>query len=279
MAASIFWSSMSEVAVSRSSLRLRNRSLVIWAARLLVVVLIVGFWQIGVDNRWLPRISFGTPRTILDQLIVWLQTPQIVYHVFLTLLEASLGFLLGAGLAVLIVAGFIFSSTFERATMPLLSMLNAIPRMALGPLYIVWFGFDLAPKIILVATVVFFIVVFNLQSGLHTVSRSLLSNLRVLGAGRVEMARYFYIPALFGWFVAGIRTSIGFAFAAAIVGEYIGSTAGLGYLISFGLARYRPEETYAGIILVLVLVILIDYGLSLLERRLGHWALSREALD
>jgi NitT/TauT family transport system permease protein len=271
---------MREVAAIQSAARRRrNFALIVWAGRLFIVVLIVAFWQIGVDNRWLPRISFGTPLSILDQLIVWLRTPQTAYHIFLTLLEASMGFIVGAGLAIALVVSFIFSSTFERAMMPLLSMLNAIPRMALGPLYIVWFGLDLAPKVVLVATVVFFIVAFNLQNGLHTLSRSLLANLRVLGARRFDMMRLFYLPALFGWLVAGMRTSIGFAFAAAIVGEYIGSTAGLGYLISFGLARYRPEETYAGIIIVLVLVILIDWGLSLVEKRFGHWTLGREVID
>lgn len=252
---------------------------VIWAGRALLVVFIIAFWQISVDRRWLPRISFGTPRAVFDKLIEWLASPEIYYHIYLTLLESVLGFLVGAGCALVMIFLFIYSPMAERAITPLLSILNAIPRMALGPLYIVWFGLDLAPKVVLVATVVFFIVSFNLQNGLRTLSRDILANLRVIGASNVDMIRLFYVPALFGWLVAGIRTSIGFAFAAAIVGEYIGSTSGLGYLISFGLARYRPEDTFAGILIVLVVVILIDFALSMIERRFAHWALGKEVLD
>lgn len=256
-----------------------GRTLVVWGGRLVFLASGLAFWEIGVRQRWLPRVSFGTPLTVLEQLADWLTTAETAYHALVTLTEAASGFLVGTGLALALACLYIFAPIVDRAITPVLSVLNAIPRMALGPLYIVWFGFDLMPKVVLVATVVFFIVIFNLQRGLHTLSRGVQSNLQVLGASRLELLGHFYMPALFGWLAAGIRTSIGFAFAAAIVGEYIGANAGLGYLIAFGLARYRPEETFAGILIVLALVLLLDFALRLVEKRFWYWDIHRETVD
>lgn len=246
----------------------------VWLGRLAVPVGLVLLWHFGVSSGFLPEISFSTPADVADQLGLWLTTEETLLHAGITLVEAATGFAAGAGLAILLVIVFTLAPIVAEALAPVLVVLNAVPRMALAPLFITWFGLGLFPKVVLVATVVFFIVFFNLYHGLTALDAVVLLNLRVLGAGRYQMIVQFYLPALLSWLFSSLRTSVGFAFAAAVVAEYLGSTRGLGYLIFYGLARYRPQEAIAGLIVMLVLVLLVDTLLRLVEARF-----SRRSLD
>lgn len=250
----------------------------VWGGRAALAVGLVALWEISIRRGWLPGISFSSPREVFDQLLLWLLDVATYRHAAMTIIEAGSGFIIGAGLALAVVILYIYIPTLETAVTPILAVLNGVPRMALAPLYVLWFGLGFTPKIVLVATVVFFIVVFNLQRGLQTIDPTLRAQLQVLGASGSEMLRDFYIPALFGWLTTGLRTSIGFSFAAAVVAEYLGSIEGLGYLVFFGLARFRPHETFAGIIIMMAVVILVDLGLRRIERRFWYWDIHKEGV-
>lgn len=259
----------------RRRFRPRPGRAMVWIGRIAVPVGLVLLWHFGVSSGFLPEISFSTPADVADQLAAWFSTEEILNHAGITLVEAATGFVAGAGLAILVVISFTLLPVLAEALTPVLVVLNAVPRMALAPLFIAWFGLGLFPKVVLVATVVFFIVFFNLYHGLTALDAVVLANLRVLGAGRYQMVVQFYLPALLSWLFSSLRTSVGFAFASAVVAEYLGSTKGLGYLIFYGLARYRPQEAIAGMIVMLVLVLMIDALLRLVEARfsvrsLGH---------
>lgn len=257
----------------RQSMRV---SILVNSGRVALFAVIIWGWKVGTENGTLPEIAFSDPSAVWDQLREWLVDGETYRNIMVTTYEALVGFVIGSVLAMAVVLSFTLYPLLGEAVDPVLALLNAVPRMAMAPVFIIWFGLGYTPKIVLVVSVVFFIVFLNLHHGLAAVDRLALDNLRILGAGPLRMIRAFYVPALLGWLFTSLRTGVGFAFAAAVVAEYLGSTRGLGYLISFGLASYSAEEAVAGLIILVVLVLVVDGILTMIERHFAHWRLGRD---
>ncbi len=159
---------------------------------------------------------------------------------------------------------------------PLLSMFNAIPRLVLAPVFILAFGIDLASKVALGVTLVFFIVFFATFAAVRDVDQTLVDNVRILGARRRDVTFEVLLPAAFSAIVASLRTSAGFAFAGAVVAEYIGSNAGLGRRIATSEAFFDSTGVFGGIVLIALLALLLDSLLQLAEGRSSRWKPRRE---
>jgi NitT/TauT family transport system permease protein len=150
-------------------------------------------------------------------------------------------------------------------------MINALPRVVLAPIFTLWLGLGIWSKVALGVTLVFFIVFFNVYQGVREVSRTVLDNGRMLGMNARQLTQHVYFPSALSWMFSSLHTSVGFAVVGAVVGEYLGSAAGLGYLIQQAEGVFDVAGVFAGMFVLSIFVILIDMGVTLVERRLLVW--------
>ena len=150
-------------------------------------------------------------------------------------------------------------------------MANALPRVVLAPIFMLWFGLGIWSKVALGFTLVFFIVFFNVWQGVREVPPTVLANARMLGMNERQLVRHVYWPAALSWMFSSLHTSVGFALVGAVVGEYLGAAAGLGYLIHEAEGTFDVAGVFAGMIVLAAFVLLVDEIVSLAERRLLAW--------
>jgi NitT/TauT family transport system permease protein len=244
--------------------------------QLLVATVALLLWQflstVPVFGRMLlPPFFFSTPVDVFSQVIDWFSTGVIWRHLLITLWESVLAFAIGSIAGVLI--GFWFARQPRVAAVfdPYVKMANALPRVVLGPIFALWLGLGIWSKVALGVTLVFFIVFFNVYQGVKEVSTTVLDNGRMLGMSERQLMRHVYWPSALSWMFSSLHTSVGFAVVGAVVGEYLGSAAGLGYLILQAEGTFDVAGVFAGMFVLAVFVILIDYAVTLVERRLLVW--------
>jgi NitT/TauT family transport system permease protein len=154
---------------------------------------------------------------------------------------------------------------------PYVKMVNALPRVVLAPIFALWLGLGIWSKVALGVTLVFFIVFFNVYQGVKEVSPTVLANARMLGMNEQQLMRHVYWPSALSWMFSSLHTSVGFAVVGAVVGEYLGSAAGLGYLIQQAEGVFDVAGVFAGMLVLAAFVIGIDFIVTLAERRLLVW--------
>jgi NitT/TauT family transport system permease protein len=233
----------------------------------LLVVLFTCWWT-AVKTGVMSEFFFGDPVLVLGQVVEWFSTGEILVHLAATLSETVLAFL--AGVLVGIAAGLWLGLSPLTAALldPFIKAANAMPRVILGPIFIVWFGLGIWSKVALGITLVFFVVFFNVFQGVREVSPIILANARMLGASRSQLLRTVYIPSATSWVFSSLHTSVGMAFVGAVVGEYLGSARGVGYLILQAESNFDVNAVFAGILVLTVFALLLDTAVSLVERRL-----------
>ncbi len=239
--------------------------------QLLLVVVVFGGWQVGAVTGAIDRFFFPAPADILVQVWRWITDPSFYRHVGVTVAETGLGYLIGtaSGIACGIWLGL--SVKAARVLDPFIKAFNAIPRVVLAPIFVLWFGLGWGSKIALAATLVFFITFFNAMQGVREVNPAVLANARILGADRTALLRHVYFPAAASWILSSLRTSVGFAVVGAIIGEYLGASAGLGYLIAQAEGNFNSIAVFAGIVILAVFVLIVDRLLDLLESSVITW--------
>ena len=219
----------------------------------------------------LPPFFFSNPVDVGKQIFDWFVTGVIWKHLAITLWESILAFTIGSlgGVAV----GFWFARQPLVAAVfdPYVKMANALPRVVLAPIFTLWLGLGIWSKVALGVTLVFFIVFFNVYQGVKEVSSTVLANGRMLGMSERQLTRHVYWPSALSWMFSSLHTSVGFAVVGAVVGEYLGSAAGLGYLIQQAEGVFDVAGVFAGMFVLSAFVILIDIAVTLVERRLLVW--------
>lgn len=240
-------------------------------------VFVVGLWQIMVDTGFLDIFFFSRPSDIARRLADWLTRASIYGHLAITLTEAMLAFVIGTVSGV--IAGFALARVDLLAAVfdPYIRILNALPRVILAPIFILWFGLGMASKVALGVTLVFFIVFFNTFQGVREVDPVILKNARMLRASETHLLRHVYIPSALAWIFSSLHTSIGFALVGAVVGEYIGSSQGIGYLVAQAQGTFDTTGVFAGLLLTSVVVLLIDMGINRVEDYLLRWKPQKES--
>src|SRR5436190_15842948 len=150
-------------------------------------------------------------------------------------------------------------------------MMNAVPRVVLAPLFLLWFGLGVASKVALAVTLVFFVMFFNTYQGVRDVDRVLIDNARMLGASELQLVRHVLVPSALTWIFSSLHTSLGFALVGAAVGEYLGSARGLGYVISQAEGTFDTTGVFAGMAVLGLVVVMVSAGVTRLERWLLRW--------
>ena len=256
--------------------RLRLR---FWQGFLLGMLFVV--WYVLTSPTLLPPIYFaepnqaafffGEPLKVAERLWRWFASGEIWVHLWVTLVETLLAFVIGTVLGVVFGLWLALAPTASAVLDPYIKAVNAMPRVILAPIFFVWFGLDIGSKVALGVTLVFFIVFFNVYQGVKEVSTTVLDNGRMLGMNERQLTRHVYWPSALSWMFSSLHTSVGFAVVGAVVGEYLGSAAGLGYLIQQAEGVFDVAGVFAGMFVLSIFVVLIDLGVTLVENRLLVW--------
>ena len=261
-------------------LRPRPGNLRVWQVGLLVAVF--AFWHLMTtpglvppfmfDNDRQAAFFFGEPLKVAGRIWVWFVTEADIYrHLGITLLETLLAFgigsVLGLGAGLWLALQPMASAILE----PYVKALNSMPRIILAPIFAVWFGLGIGSKVALGVTLVFFIVFFNVYQGVKEVSPVVLANARMLGARPRQLLRHVYLPSATSWVFSSLHTSVGLAFVGAVVGEYLGSSQGVGYLILQAEGSFDINTVMAGIVVLTAFALVLDAVVGRIERRLMKW--------
>nr|VFK14059.1 MAG: NitT/TauT family transport system permease protein [Candidatus Kentron sp. LPFa]VFK30321.1 MAG: NitT/TauT family transport system permease protein [Candidatus Kentron sp. LPFa] len=232
-----------------------------------LVVAFVVFWEFGAQFGFIDPFYFSTPGKVAHTLYSWVAQGILLEHLLVTLAEAGVGFLVGLFLGITL--GFLFAANprLDAVLQPFIVILNAMPRIAFAPLIILWFGLGFLSKVVIVVSLVFFAIFFNTYHGFKEINPAIVRNARVIGATRTQMLLHVYFPATLAWTFASIRVSVGFAIIAAVLGEYIGASAGIGYLIDNAQSNFDSTGVMAGLVTLTISVAILDGLLQAIERR------------
>ncbi|MDA7416190.1 ABC transporter permease [Xenophilus arseniciresistens] len=195
----------------------------------------------------------------------------IYRHLGTTLLETGLAFAIGTVLGLACGLWLALAPTASLILDPYIKAANAMPRVILAPIFALWFGLGIWSKVALAVTLVFFIVFFNVYQGVREVSPVLLANARMLGATQRQLLRTVYLPSATSWVFSSLHTSVGLAFVGAVVGEYLGSARGVGYLILQAEGTFDVNTVFAGIAVLTAFALTLDALVGAAERRLMKW--------
>ncbi len=241
--------------------------------RLAFLALLLTLWE-GISRAFGLEFFISSPSSVAVSLWKILRNGVFFYHAGITTLEAVLGFVSGS------VAGFATGLLLGRAKLladildPFLTAFYSLPKVALAPLFILWFGIGLPMKVILTAAVVFFLVFLNTYSGVRNVAREQLTILRLMGAKERDLLTMVVIPSAFTWVFTGLRLSVPYALIGALVGEIIAANRGLGYLLSDAASQFDTGGVFAALIGIIGLALILNLAVKLAERKLMPWKAS-----
>ncbi len=239
----------------------------------LVVILLV--WELGTGAFNIPKFIepalVGKPSNIVQELKQLLLSGSIFQHIFVTFQEAMGGLFLAVTGGISLGIILAYSPAGAKITLPYVQVFNSLPRIALAPFFIIWFGIGLVSKVFLAALSAFFPIFFTTYQGLQSIDRELISAFQVMGANRWQMLYMVVLPSVISWVIAGIRTSLGMALVGALVAEYVGSTQGLGYLLMSAQGILNVDQAWAILVVLAVMSVFLDWGIRVLETYLLRW--------
>lgn len=243
------------------------RGLVI-VADVATVAAIIAAWQ--ADSAQVASY-LSRPSDIASAIKTWLTNSTLLGYIPVTLEEAALGMVIAVAAATVIAALLASFRPAAEIMEPFMALGNAVPRIALAPLFLLVFGTELKSKVIFVATAVVFIPFFSIFRALTTVDKNILDNARCLGVKRFGMIREVYVPAVTSSVTASLRVTVAFSLLTAILAEYLASQAGIGYEIQQAQNNLQANYAMAGVIIIALIAVLIDVALRLFERRALVW--------
>jgi NitT/TauT family transport system permease protein len=240
-----------------------------WQVGLLVAL--IAIWHVLVQVDWLPKFFFGEPLAVGRRIVAWFASGEIWPHLLVTLGETIAAFIIGTATGIAAGLWLGVSPFAARLLDPYIKGFNAMPRVILAPIFAVWFGLGMTGKIVLGITLVFFVVFFSVFHGVRDVNPVIVANARMLGAARKGLLRHVYLPSALSWAFASLHTAVGMAFVGAVVGEYLGSARGVGYLILQAEGTFDIDTVLAGVVVLTVCALLLDAAVSIAEKRLLRW--------
>ena len=250
-----------------------------WQAWLVVLpgLLTVIFWELAAWHWPIVAKLVSQPSDIALGIVDAVRSGSIWPHLQATLTEMAIGYVIGA------VTGVLLGLLFGRVKLlgdifnPYITLFNGIPKVALAPVFVIWFGIGLMSKIAIILTMVFFVVFINTFAGLRSVNEEYVSIVRIMGASRLQVVREVFLPATVPYILVGLRAGIPFSVIGAVVGEFIAATKGLGYFINYHQGTFDTNGIFVGVTILALFVVVLDWLLSIVEQRLLKWRPEVEA--
>jgi NitT/TauT family transport system permease protein len=249
----------------RGTRRRRGRRAVVWASRIGLAAGAIVVWDL-ISGTLVRPFFVSSPGAVADRLLSWFGSADFWFHARFTLTSSGLGFLGGAVLGIVLAWPLALRRVAYQVVEPYFLIAYSIPAVALGPVFILWFGIGLAPKIVLAAYFVFFVVFINTVEGIRQVPQGLLDVTRVMGGTRWATMRSVLLPGALPYILAAFRVTLPASMIGAVVGEFIASNRGIGYLTRAAAGRYQTAGVIAGTIVLAAIVLLLSMSLRPLSR-------------
>jgi NitT/TauT family transport system permease protein len=242
-----------------------------WIRQLTAFGVLLVLWQAAGYAGMLNPLYMPTPLQIWGALVELFGSGRIWPHIEATFTAALVGLALGimVGIALGVAAALI--RPVAELLEPVMLLLNAIPRVILAPLFVIWFGIGLGSKVALAFILVSVVIFFTVFTGIRQVDRKLVERIVTLGGGRWDLLRHVYLPSVAAWVLGNLKVAVGFAFTGAVVGEFVAASRGLGYLLSFAQSTYNASLMMALVLLIMAVVLVIFALAGRLEKRLLRW--------
>ena len=244
---------------------------IVAAGQVALIALFLLAWEIGVRAGKIDAFFFSSPAQIGATIGNWWQHGYIFTDVAVTMQETIFGLLIGGTIGIVLAVILASNRWLGAIFVPFLVLFNSIPRVTLVPLFILWFGFTLWSKVVSAIVLVLFVVFFATYDGIKDVDPTLVANVRVMGAKRIDIMRHVLIPSALTWIFSSLRSAVGFSLIGAVVAEYFGAQAGVGYRIQFSESQLNTSGVFGGLFILMVLVFLINLFFQWLQRRLLDW--------
>ena len=228
-------------------------------------------WEWASASELLDPFFFSRPGEIVRRLTQWLRTGSLWPHVATTFAEAVLAFAIGGLSGVVLGLALAVAPILSAVLEPYIRVANALPRVVLAPIFLLWFGLGIWSKVALGVAVVFFIVFYNTYRGVRDVNPTILDNARMLGASQGQLIRHVLVPSALTWIFSSLQISVGMTIVAVVVGEYLGSSRGIGYLIAQAEGVFDTTGVFAGMVVLATWVLIVGALMGRLERRLLRW--------
>jgi NitT/TauT family transport system permease protein len=238
--------------------------------RMGVIVAFFAAWQFA-SGRLIDDYFVSSPSAILSNLVAGLREDQLLADVGTTMLEAALGLVLGMVTGTIVGLVFAFAPLLDRVMEPVIGALNSVPRPALAPLFVLWFGLGMTSKILVAWSLVFFVAFYNAYQGVKSIDQDVINSVRVMQAGRGKMLKIVVLPAVFTWVFAAFKLSVGYALVGAIIGEFVGATSGLGYQLARAQGLLDTDRVFLIVMLTGIVAAVILFVADRLEKRLLKW--------
>jgi len=242
--------------------------MVLWQTALGIAILFV--WQ-GVSGRLVDNFFISNPIDVGRRLAGWTLDGSIFMHLWATVFATTLGFTIGAVIGAVLGIWLGVSPFVSRLLNPYLNALNALPKVALAPLFVLWFGLGIESKVALAAVLVLFLVFLNTFAGVRQVDPDLIDGARLMRATRMQVITKVIVPSALSWLFAGLRVSVPYALIGAVLGEMIASNRGLGYLVQFSGAQFDTAGVFAVLIVIALLAIALNFVVDLGQNRMERW--------
>ncbi|MBU6378264.1 MAG: ABC transporter permease [Gammaproteobacteria bacterium] len=249
---------------------LTRRKWLIFALRILVGVAIIGFWQFS-SGRLIDKLFVSSPDAVFGRLWKWLGDGTLWNNLSITLKATAYGFAIGSAI------GFTLGLLFGRFRVvaevfdPYITALYSIPKIALAPLFIIWFGIGIESKIAVSASIVFFVVFLNTFAGVRDVNPIYMHAIKIMGGGEFDVLRNVIIPSAASWVITGLKVSVPYALVGTVIGEFMSANRGIGFLISQATGLFDTTSVFAGLVVLAVVGAVINMALARIEARLLRW--------
>jgi len=239
--------------------------------RLIALAMVLGLWEAFSRLGVLNPFYMPPPSKVATTLFALFADGEIWTHIEATFGAALLGLVLGVIVGAFLGVGAALLPLVGEILDPAMTVLNAVPRIILAPLFEIWFGIGIASKVAVTFVLIAVLFFFAVYAGIKEVDQRLVERVKTLGGGRSVLLREVYLPAVTAWALSNLKVAVGFAFTGAVVGEFVASARGLGYLLSFAQSTYNASLTLALLLLIMVFVFMLFAIAGRIERRLLRW--------
>jgi NitT/TauT family transport system permease protein len=227
-------------------------------------------WQ-GASGRLVDNFFISNPLDVGKRLIGWIADGSLFLHIWATVYATVMGFVAGAVIGVVLGIWLGVSPFTSRLLNPYLNALNALPKVALAPLFVLWFGLGIESKIALAAVLVLFLVFLNTYAGVREVDQDLIDGARLMKATRTQVIFKVIVPSAMSWVFAGLKISVPYALIGAVLGEMIAANRGLGYLVQFSGSQFDTAGVFAVLIVIALLAVALNFLVEIVQHRMQQW--------
>jgi len=239
----------------------------LWAGRITMGILVFGLWELS-SGRFFNDFWISRPSAIATRILDMAGNGDLWYHLQATLAETLMGLAIGMIVGTLMGVALAFSGQFAGWTFPYVMAVYSLPKVALAPLFVVWFGIGLLSKVLMVTTMVVFVAFYNAFEGVQNIDPDLLDMMRTVRAGRWTTLRWVIFPSITTWVLTSMRLGIGLALIGSVIAELVGANRGIGYYITKSAGTLDTTGIFAGLFIIMIVAVALETGVVQVEKRL-----------